>query len=149
MSDIRSLIREVLAQELAGIRTSQIRCETVAVRNDADLNAFAHRLLQLAEDPAKRAEIATGKLVFTLGNVGLSPNIPVAQAYQPIAASPPPKMPTVPSRASLEKSLVTEKDINSLPNETRSILVKKATKFTPVASDEIRRLQITIERTHS
>ena len=71
MSDLRAMIREILSEELAGLRKApvlpaQTRDEVVSIRTNAELAAFVKRLLSLAQDSRLRADIETGRHVFRL-----------------------------------------------------------------------------------
>jgi len=139
--DIRSLIREVLAEELktfrsankshpAGVAQSQDRVEIVSIVSDADLGKFAKRVVELAADENSRSDIIAGKMRFQLA--GGQPHRQVAQA-EPAEA------------VQFEKGLVSEKRIADLPDGA-TIKVTKAVCFTPLALDEIRRKRINVER---
>ena len=62
---VAELIREVLAEELARLRTGT-REERVRIADDADLAAFAKRMLALADDRDAREALEKGALVFRL-----------------------------------------------------------------------------------
>ncbi len=134
MSDIRAIVREILVEELArhGKGGSSVQRERVRMRNDADLNAFALKVLDLARDGDAAARIRAGQLRFELDGA------PPAQAPRtaPVAAA---------QSASFERGLVTEKHIARLERAS-SIRVGKAVCFTPLAKDEIRRKGIKVER---
>ena len=67
---VEELIREVLAEELARLRAG-VREERVRIASDADLAAFAKRVLAMADDRGAREALENGNLVFRLeGNVG-------------------------------------------------------------------------------
>lgn len=144
--ELRTVIREILQQELAALRDgggsaapATRREEVVRLHNDADLAAFVARILHLAEDGRARTAIETGQHVFVLGPRGAAP----VHAYEPAAASP--SAPPVATR--FDAGLVTEHAVASLPDGQRSISVGKSVRFTPLARDELRRRNIRIERT--
>lgn len=136
--DLRSVIRELLAEELAAIQgeaaapTSAVRAEEVSIDTDDALGAFVKRILELAADDKARAEIEQGRHVFRLANV-----------TRPEGAAPK----AAPAR--YERGLVTEKDIAKLPAGLTAIEAGKRVRFTPLARDELRRRGIKIERTRS
>ena len=69
-SAVADLIREVLAEELARLGAG-VREERVRIANDADLAAFARRVLVMADDREARKALETGNLVFRLeGSAG-------------------------------------------------------------------------------
>ncbi len=145
MSELRLLIREILAEEL-GHRldtqpsASRVTEEQVSIRSNADLNAFVQRLLEVAQDGRMRADIEAGRHVFRLANEGAAqvqahqPLVPVSQSHSPIR---------------FERGLVSERDVASLPQDLRRIDVGKSVRFTPLARDELRRRGIKVERTVS
>ena len=51
-----------------------------------------------------------------------------------------------PVRQQFSYGLLTEKDVEALPDGTRVVSVGKSVRFTPLARDELRRLNIKIER---
>lgn len=145
---IRQLVREVLAEELgrlrrdagAGSATSprpQVREEVVSIAGDADLAAFVGRLMALSRDGHARREIEEGRWVFRLGTAAARPDARITTS----AAAPAPKS------ARIEKGLVTERQIDALPQGTSVLEIGRAVRFTPLARDRVRRRGIAIERT--
>src|SRR5262245_10711877 len=65
--EIRTIIREVLAEEIASLRRPATREERVSIASDSDLARFVTRLLDLASDAELRREISEGRYVFRLG----------------------------------------------------------------------------------
>ena len=147
-ADLRAMIREVLREELAarGVgRPSgapQIREEAVSVASDADLAAFARRILALAGDSKARADIESGRHVFRLASAG-SRGATTAEAYE--RAQPKQNL----SPVSFERGLVNEREIRNLPEGITVIRIGKTVRLTPLAQDELRRLGIKIERAKS
>jgi len=140
--DLRSVIRELLAEELAAIQGEAaapppaVRAEEVSIDTNDALGAFVKRILELAADDKARAEIEQGRHVFRLA--------PGARVAAPSARSAPKAAP-----ARYERGLVTEKDIAKLPAGIAAIEAGKRVRFTPLARDELRRRGIKIERTRS
>ncbi len=134
--DLRSVIRELLAEELAAIQGEAaepgVREEDVAIDTDEALGAFVKRILELARDDEARAEIEQGRHVFRLVNV-----------------TPPEDAAPQAAPARYERGLVTEKEIAKLPAGLTAIEAGKRVRFTPLARDELRRRGIKIERTRS
>jgi hypothetical protein len=141
MQDLRIIIRQILAEELgqsSGGRPEPDRqIETVTLRGDADLNAFVKRLVQLARDSGFREAVESGRHAFRLD--AASPH-----GVQPAAASGHRTAFADPVR--LERTLVTERDVAALAQGTSRVRVSAATRFTPLARDELRRRGIKIER---
>src|SRR5262245_11864084 len=70
---LRSLIREVIAQEVRAHPSAPAAGQVVRVASDADLSSFARLVLTLAEEPAKRQAIANGTFPFRLEGSGPAP----------------------------------------------------------------------------
>lgn len=146
MEDLRSLIRDVLSEELARLRPEaapvapRVTEEVVAIRSSADLNAFAQKLLGMAQDGRVRADILEERHRFRLSHDGAAP----VMAHQPMAPAA-----NVPPTAQFSSGMVSERDITALPDGTRSIRAAKPVRFTPLAHDELRRRGIKVERTQS
>ncbi|MHA6688522.1 hypothetical protein [Mesorhizobium sp. A556] len=147
-SDLRTMIRELLREELAarGVGrpsgATQIREEAVSVASDAELAAFARRILALAGDSKARADIENGRHVFRLAGIGSRVATPV-EAYE--RAQPKQNL----SPVSFERGLVNEREIRNLPEGITVIRIGKTVRLTPLAQDELRRLGIKIERAKS
>ena len=70
---LRLVIRELLAEQLAALEqsgakpsNSGVHEELVSIASDADLNAFAARVLSLADDEQGRRALESGRHVFRL-----------------------------------------------------------------------------------
>lgn len=146
MSDaaIAALIREVLAEELAKLkgakpakpkgRTDEVRHEDVAIASDADLTSFAGKILKAADNPKTRKDIEQGRLVFKLAN-----GAPSTVAEGPDA---PPSETVV-----VETGFFSERQVDRLPKDTRTVRLGKRVKLTPLARDRLSHRRIKIERT--
>lgn len=144
---IRSLIREVLAEELSALRADvgayaqtkprpQIREEQVALDSDAELMDFVHRLLEIAKDGRARSEIEAGRWVFRLsGGSGVSSAVN--------AAAP---SPSINDTARFDRGLISERQVDTLGANIKYLIIGKRVRFTPLARDVIRRRGIAIER---
>jgi len=169
MGDLRTIIREVLSEELQALRSTMdgiglgVSREVIPIAGDCDLNAFAKRLLSLADDPTKRADIMSGRLQFTLqpGSTSGFQHLPAT-----VTPAPSPSMVMAPSPSSIpepisrpqgsvssncvrqvvETGLMTEKHVERLPQETRAVTLGASVKLTPLARDELSRRNIKIER---
>ncbi|GGE78623.1 hypothetical protein H1W37_01540 [Stappia taiwanensis] len=149
MDDLRQVLRELLREELGRVRADlapaaapQVTQEAVAIRSSADLNAFALRVLEMAQDGARRADILAGRHRFRLAEDGAPVRI---EAHQP--AAPPPQ--AAPRQVRFERGMISERDIAGLPDGTTSVLADKSVRLTPLARDELRRRGIRLERTAS
>ncbi|MSP81966.1 MAG: hypothetical protein EXQ94_03285 [Alphaproteobacteria bacterium] len=124
---LRSLVRDAIAGELAGLRKGA-KAAPIAIGSDADLRAFARDVLRLAEDAAVRAAIAAGTYPFTLAT-GAGP---ATGQGNPVAT--------------IDKGVVTETSLTRLPKGIVKLLLADGVTVTPLAKDRARRLGITIER---
>jgi hypothetical protein len=141
---IRTLIREVLAEELQRLSRErggapkppkpQVREEVVSIASDAELAAFVARLLDITRDGNARREIEQGGWVFRLGR---------GQGTARAGAASAPAERSV----RIEKGMVTERQIEALPEQTTVLVAGKAVRFTPLARDRLRQRGIGIERT--
>lgn len=142
MSDLRMLVREILAAEIAKVKqdgyTPWQREEIVSLSTNSELDAFVKRIILMLKDSALKKDIETGRYIFKLAQHGAKP----VQAYRPSA----PSLGQIPP-VRLEGGLITEKEIQKLPENLKSLSVGKTAKFTPLANDEIRRRNIKVERT--
>ena len=159
MSDLRSLIRELLSEEIAALRSeilaqAGLQAERVNVSTEADLTDFALTVARRAQEPGFLRALEAGQIRYAPEGAPVAaepvqhrappqvvhPSLPSTQAV-PLVASAPAAVPE------LRKSLVTERDIAAIgPDETR-LRIMKTTRLTPLASDEARRRRIRIERT--
>ncbi len=144
-SVLRELVKSVIAEEVAAIRkpaqsasVPETRTtDSVRIGSDADLTAFARKVLSLAGDPAKAKEIAAGRYPFRL-----------EAAAQSIASAPS----SAPKPASgqsmrVESGVVTETMLNKLPRGTARLVLAPGVTVTPLAKDRARALGLTFERT--
>ena len=141
MSDLRALVRELISAEVEKIKRDGSvpwkREEIVSISNDSELEAFVRRILHMSQDGGLKTDIESGRYVFKLARPDARP----ARPYEPY--SPPPH-----SAASikLEGGVITEKEIQNLPENLKMLSVSGTARFTPLASDEIRRRNIKVER---
>jgi hypothetical protein len=138
---LRDLVRAVIAEEVAAIRkpkpaTGPTAEERVTIASDADLIAFARRVLSLAGDPAKAKEISAGRYPFRLERP--------AQTAAPTAA-PQRAQPTGQSQQ-IDSGVVTESALNKLPRGLSRLLLAPGVTVTPLAKDRARSLGLTLER---
>ena len=157
---VAELIREVLAEELARLRAG-VREERVRIGDDADLAAFARRVMAIVDDRAAREALENGKLVFRLdasagsaeSGVGLhgtgGGRVRSGRGHAPVT-------PSSASTASvdsatghtevIERGLLSERHVDRLPRGTASVRLGRDVKLTPLARDRLRRRGIAIER---
>jgi len=138
--DLRQLIREVLAEELAAFRAHSLppgpqkRVEMVSISSDADLTAFARRVLVLARDGKIAADIEAGRFEFRLG---AGPAAGGPERPQAAGATAP---------VCFERGLITETQIQNLPEGATIVRAGKQARFTPLAKDALRKSGVRVER---
>jgi hypothetical protein len=140
---VSTLVREVLAEELARIRdrneaglptalgAASVREERVAIANDADLQAFAKRIVFMAADSEAGRDIADGKLIFRLDSATGSAS-PQARFWG--------------HKGRIERGLLSERQVDQLPGDTKVVVLGKQVRMTPLARDRLRQRGISIER---
>ena len=148
MSDpaIQALIREVLAEELAKLGRDRktagggddVRVEHVSVGSDAELGRLVARVLELAGNPKTRRDLEQGRLVFRLAG---------AQAGETSERRDEARAPAAGETATIESGVLSERQVDRLPKETRRLMLGKAVKLTPLARDRLGHRGIRIERT--
>ena len=167
---VAELIREVLVEELARLGAG-VREERVQIANDADLAAFAKRVLAMADDRGAREALEKGNLVFRLegstesvgsaggagntaggtpsGRTGGARSRGVREAA--VRAASAPRAATAQGPADhtevIERGLLSERYVDRLPRETARVRLGPHVRMTPLARDRLRRRGITIERT--
>lgn len=131
---LRSLIRDVIAEEVRNVKAGLKGGETAAIRiaSDADLAAFAKLVLALAEDPKVRAAIQAGRHPFHLAGGSMAP--------MPAASAP------ASDSHRIDKGVVTESTIARLPKGTTRLVVAAGVSVTPLARDKAKARNISIER---
>jgi hypothetical protein len=155
---LRLLIREVIAEEVAAVKAARPGAgppaapaapspphpaparsaapgpdrqeQRVRIAGDADLAAFARRVLELAADPARRRAIEAGIYPFRL------------QAAPAAAAGRAAAGPSV----RIAEGVVTETMVGKLAPGTARLELGPGVSITPLARDAARRLGIAIER---
>lgn len=137
-NELRALIRDVIATEIAAVKREHAPGapapseHRVRIASDADLAAFAKQVLSLANDPATRSAIANGSYRFKLE--GGAPAGPTSSA------------PAASTSSRIEKGVVTETMLLKLPKGTKRLQVGAGVSVTPLARDKAGSLGITIER---
>jgi hypothetical protein len=102
----------------------------VTIADDADLNAFAARLLDMFEQPEQREAIRSGRVRFRLASSGAAPARSAAES-DPIV---------------VERGAVTEKVVARAAKEGRRLVLGRGAVATPLALDKARSLGIEVER---
>jgi hypothetical protein len=143
VEDLRSLIREILSDELSALKgnisgeISQVKEEFVQIQSSSDLISFTHRIMRMCQDPKLKSDILTGKHIFRLTDKEVSH----VEVYQPLST-----MTKINETVELNGGIITLRDVESLSKNTKSLNIGKFTNCTPMAKDEIKRRNIKIER---
>ena len=143
MEDLRSLVRELLSEELNKINKknndnlNDLREEQVVIDNSKHLNSFVHRILDLSKDRKIVTEIMEGKYIFKLSNQHqmLNSSSDIGNTINNSSRS-----------INFLKGLITERDIISVGENVSTITIGKFVRITPLAMDEIKKRSIKIER---
>lgn len=153
MSDLRAIIRELLAEEIAALRSEMLGAvqeERVRVSSALDLTEFAVSVLRRASDPGFAAALREGRIRFVPESGSTASVVPV-QIARPVSASVPAQpatlVTTVPAAVpELMKPLITERDIAAIGEGQTRLRIGRQSRLTPLAGDEARRCGIRIER---
>lgn len=147
--DLRGMIREILAEEIARLRTDgaaaraapppRTREEQVRIASDADLAAFVRRLLHLSRDADARREIEQGRWIFRLGD-----GAPAAPTGGDRRLASPARPAEKVER--IERGFLSERQVDALPPDLTRLVIGKAVRLTPLAKDRLRQRGIEIER---
>lgn len=123
-NDLRQMVRDVLREVVAqrGQAGGTAALEQVRISSDADLMAFAQRVIEA------QAAVTAGKLRFTLSGM---------------SSAPTPATPTAP--AGMLSGVITETMVNHHAGAGRLLLAPGAV-VTPLARDRARQLNLKLER---
>ena len=143
MEDLRSLVRELLSEELNkinkknNVNLNDLREEQVVIDNSKHLNSFVRRILDLSKDRKIVTEIMEGKYIFKLSNQHqmLNSSSDIGNTINNSSRS-----------INFLKGLITERDIISVGENVSTITIGKFVRITPLAMDEIKKRAIKIER---
>ena len=146
MEDLRSLVRELLSEELNKVNKknsdsiNDLREEKVVIDNSKHLNSFVRRILDLSKDRKIVTEIMEGKYIFKLSNdhQRFTNTSDIGNTINNSARS-----------INFLKGLITERDIMSVGESVSTITIGKFVRITPLAMDEIKKRSIKIERKSS
>ena len=133
--EIRNLLREELSLMKDEFKLRQTAVEQVVIRSNDDLMAFVHNILGRAADASFVRQIKDRTLRFELskqlsmGTDSFTDRNLDNKKY-----------------VSIDKILITERDIGKLDSAEKAINISKSSRLTPLARDEIRRRGIKIER---
>lgn len=133
--DVRSIIREVLAEILASRKSASPSptVQSVRIADDNELAKFVARLILELDDPATAAQLRSGSRRFTLQRGGDFP--------KPEVEGPSPSVPTL-------QGVITESKLDRLAAGGVVVLGAGAI-LTPLARDKACKLGLKIERVRS
>lgn len=141
---VRTLIREVLAEELGriakerGSAKANTTEEFVTIASDDDLQSFARHVLKLSRSKTMGDKIAKGEHVFRLGNTPERTSNGQTGNAAPTAL--------LGDVVQIEKGFLSERRVETLPQGTRVVQLGKGVRFTPLARDRLRQRKIVVER---
>ena len=138
-----SIVREVAAEQVASQRSSaapvaaldQAR-EPVVIRTDADLDAFVHRLLALADNPVTRQHLRSGRRSFTLVGADVLTASTAGRSSGTVAAG----------ELRVERGAVTERQVRAAADQGLSLTLGPRAVLTPLARDRARALGVNIRK---
>lgn len=134
-TEIRALVRELLREVMPAAAGAHSEERRVRIASDADLAAFANRILDIARDPAEADAVRSGRVRFVLDGVPSSGEGDPSPAPRPAAPV-----------LRIDKGAVTEKTIaQAAANGTRLVLGPRAV-VTPLAREAARKHGVGIER---
>ena len=146
---IRALVREVIAEEIGRLKGTggaarttplpTVREEAVTIRNSTELMQFVSRLIEITKDGRSRQEIEAGRWVFRLAGGGSGSDV-IATGTAPSGSD------RRAERVVVEQGLISERQIDRLPKQTRRLVLGKHARLTPLARDRVRQRGIEIER---
>jgi len=142
---VRSLIREVLAEELGKMARERAAPptstqEVVSIKTNEDLQALARYIVIIAGDKSMRDKIVKGDHTFVLDTSGGRSR---AGRKDSVVA-----MPIVNSSGvvQIKDGFLSERQIDALPAGTRVVQLGQGVRFTPLARDRLRQRKIAVER---
>ncbi|MCC5580495.1 hypothetical protein IMZ11_33235 [Microtetraspora sp. AC03309] len=152
--ELRLLVREVLRDLLPAVLpalagrsaagatpVAEPVVEQVAVGADGDLTAFALRILDLATDPERSADLRAGRLRFRLDPATARTEAPAEPAEPAVAAVVPPE--TVHRH---EKGAVTERHVAAAAAAGARLVLGPRAVLTPLARERVRASGLAVER---
>ncbi len=131
---VRSLIREVLAEELGRVaRERSTTREIVSIQTNEDLQALVQHIVKISRDKSMRERIIAGDHVFVLDSQS---SVSVAKTLAPASSDV----------VQITQGFLSERAIEALPANTRVVQLGHGVRFTPLARDRLRQRKITVER---
>ena len=133
---VRAVLRDVLptavidAARTASSSAQATTGEEVALRTDADLDAFVRRVAALCADPTRRAALQEGRHGFRL-----AVSVDAAPAAGAVVR--------------VDRGAVTERTVSRAAADGARLVLGKGAVLTPLARDKARSLGVVLERERS
>ena len=108
----------------------------VALTTDADLSAFVQRIAADCADPQRRAQLASGRVLYTLAGGRSAGAAPGPGGAEPAAA------------IRVERGAVTERHVREAARSGTAIVAARGVVITPLARDRARTSGVDIEKEH-
>ncbi len=142
---VRSLIREVLAEELGKITRKRTATpsptkEVVSIKTNEDLQALVQYIAIISGDKSMRDKIVKGDHLFVLDSRSDSSKAPKIKGG---GLTPSPNSNDV---VVISEGFLSERRIEALPAGTRVVQLGRGVRFTPLARDRLRQRKIAVER---
>lgn len=144
---VRSLIREVLAEELGrltrerGAKPSPTR-EVVSIKSDGDLQNLVQHIVKITGNKSIRDRIVRGEHVFVLDNSSGEASRGEKSTAAPSISS----ALTAGEIVQIKEGFLSERRVETLPAGTRVVQLGRGVRFTPLARDRLRQRKIAVER---
>jgi len=135
-AEVRAVLRDVLPAvtgEAGPPAVAAGETAEVALRTDADLDAFVRRVADLCADPVQRKALQAGRRRFRLVTA--------------VGGRPPAGEPRI-SAVRVERGAVTERLVKKAAADGARVVLGRRAVLTPLARDRARSLGVTIEKEH-
>jgi hypothetical protein len=144
-AEVRAVLRELLPA-MVGQASGDAgpQPEDVALRSDADLDAFARRIAALCEDPAQRAAIRDGRRRFRLA--GDAPRAAGAGRAAAAAVAAGRSGAATGGVVRIDSGAVTERRVTQAAADGARLVLGRRAVLTPLARDRARTLGVVIEK---
>lgn len=141
--ELRALVRQMIREAVPQLSAGSTGVRSVRIANDDDLQSFVMQLVSMLDDPARGAEVRSGALRFRLDPAptsmhGAAPKPDIAVPEAAIGAGP---------SLQIDKGAITEKVVaRAAAAGARRIIAGPRAVITPLAREQMRKSEITLER---
>lgn len=149
---IRAVLSDVLPAAVVAPRTAgdagRGSVQPVALRSDADLDAFVRRVAALCDDPAQRTALKNGKGRFVLDTATTTTTGTAAVRPLDTGSRLPGPGPgsTAGAVVRVDRGAVTERTVKKAAAESARLVVGARAVLTPLARERARALGVPVER---